>query len=194
PGGSLLIPHIDQQLPPKAALSVRRLRPQMAHLLVEERDRVFANFLPARGIIAVFRHALAIAGLVERATKVSDSLWRPPPTFGGNDLPHVRPCVERLDESREGHRRRLPPELLQILAEPKLKRLSRDGLHAGGHLTPSAVSGNEFLANMGDGAEADPEHDEIEVARHHEGPGRRLGSLPVRFEIARLGFERRAVL
>src|SRR5271168_4633572 len=100
----------------------------------------------------------------------SSGSWRAPPAFGGNDLAHVRPGVERLDESREGHRRRLPPELLQILAEPQLKRLGRDGLHAGGHLTPSAVSGNEFLADKRDGPEADPKDDEIEIARHHEGP------------------------
>src|SRR5271170_823650 len=190
----LLITHVDQELPPKAALGVRRLRPQMAHLMVEKRERVAANLFPASSIVADFRRNLAIVGLVERATKVSDGLRRPPPTFGGNDLTHVRPRVERLDESREGHRRRLPPELLQILAEPELKRLRRDGLHACGHLTPSAVSGNEFLADIGDRAQADPENGKIEIARHPERPGRRPRPLPVRFEIARLGFERWAVL
>src|SRR6202044_1001326 len=128
----LLIAHVDQQLPAKAALGVRRLRPQMAHLMVEKRERVNANLLQARSIIAILRDGLAIVGLVERATKVSDGLRRPPPTFGGNDLAHVRPRVERLDESREGHRRRLPPELLQTLPQARSKRFGRRGLPRAG--------------------------------------------------------------
>ena len=50
------------------------------------------------------------------------------PIFGGNNVSHIGPRVERLDKTGQCHGWHFPAQFLQIRAEPYLKRLRGNGL------------------------------------------------------------------
>ena len=99
-------------------------------------------------------------------------------------MSHVCPGIERLDEELiQRDRFDLPSQFLQIRVEPNLKRLGRHRLDPLDHMAPSRVAGDELTANVRQRADADAQHDKIEIARYPQFFCGDPSAIPVRFEI-----------
>ena len=59
-----------------------------------------------------------------------------------------------------------PPEALQLLTHPYLKRLGGNRLDVLDHGAPTRVARDDILTHIGNGADANTEDDEVEVLHH----------------------------
>src|SRR5262249_20375092 len=110
-----------------------------------------------------------------------------------NELRHVRPGVERLDVPGDVDRPLRPAELADVLAEPELHRLGGDRLDLDRHLAPARIALDELPTDGPDGADADGQHDDVEVARDGEDLAAGLPAVPVGLEAAPFALEAGAV-
>src|SRR6185369_4363273 len=129
----------------------------------------------------------------ERRTRVDEAARRNRPRLLGEQVAHVSPRIERLGEGGKGAQRMGPAEVGQIVAQPDLQRLRRDGLHVLYHRTPARVAGDDLAADMWNRTDPNTEHNEVEVIDHAQRLGTLLSLIPVRLEIPSLPLEPLAV-
>src|SRR6185437_16061538 len=167
----------------------------MLDVAVEKPDRVGAHLFGAALRIA----DVGSRGLARRVAEHIAEIGHGPrrmvaPVFGGNDVSHVGPGIEWLDEAGQGPRWYVPAQFLQIGAEPDLERLRGNGLDPLDHPAPAWIAGDDLAADVRQRADADAQHDEIEITHHLQLQRRALAAVPVRFEIPLLPPHLRAAL
>src|SRR5215207_4497297 len=110
-------------------------------------------------------------------------------------MAHVRPGVERLDESRQGDARRpRPPESGDVGVHPELERLGLGGLDRLHHLAPARIARHDLAADVGDGADPHAEDHAVEILPYLERPGAYLATVLERLEVPPLALQALAVL
>ncbi len=131
------------------------------------------------GILAARRPA----GSLEHRAEVGDARRRLGPALLGDQLPHVGPGIERLHESRQVDRRSTPAEPFHVLRQPELQRLGGDRLEVVGQRPPLRLTFDQLAADVGHGAAADREDDQIETLPHRQRAGRDPRSVPPGLEL-----------
>src|SRR5947209_239232 len=126
-----------ERLPAKLVRTARRPGPEARNVLVQEADRVPPHLLalPRR----VVRGGDAV-GVLQDVAEVGERARRAGPALARDQVAHVRPGVERLDEAGDADRRPRPAELRHVRLHPYLEGLGRDRLHALDHRPPAGVA------------------------------------------------------
>src|ERR1700722_19763729 len=105
----------------------------------------FHNLVASRWILGI-RAMPRIFGVRKDTAKVRNTAWSYWPRLICNELTHVRPSVERMNETGDTTLAIVPAERLDIFAHPELECLSRYRLTMGDQIVPALIARDQLAA------------------------------------------------
>ena len=145
-------------------------------------------------LVKVAQVGVGRGGIGQHAAKIGDGLGRRFEALLGQQVAHVGPGIEGLDKTRQVHRRMRPSQRGHVLAQPDLEGLRGHRLDLGHHVAPARLAGDQLGRQTRQGANAHPQHHEVEILRHPQRQGAGAGAVPVGLELDAGGLQRGAAL